>query len=136
LSPSRSKPVLRLPKNRPEATRRDVRHRGHARTGADRTLSRTLSTFAGLLGKERGSSGLRSRVLRPDEASSSLSPGVDGGLHGVDDPSDFVFVSAAPDGEVEPQHERHEQIGSLAGNAVASGSLALRLTDESSQAFA
>ena len=56
--------------------------------------------------------------------------------HGVDDPSDFVFVSAAPDGEVEAQHERHEQIGSLVGNAVAGGSLALRLTDQFSYAFA
>ena len=41
-------------------------------------------------------------ISRPGPVrSGSLSPGVDGGVHGVDDPADFVFVSAAPDGEVE-----------------------------------
>jgi len=36
---------------------------------------------------------------RPNSVESS-SPRVDGGLHGVDDPSDFVFVGAASDGMV------------------------------------
>lgn len=57
-------------------------------------------------------------------------------MHGIDEPSDFAFVGAAPGGDVETKQEGDEQIGPLVGKTVAGGFLGLRLTDESSYSLA